>query len=780
MKTLHINVANKVATYSRRDGDIVCGNSDYQVKFAFDSEWADVGPKTARFIWGGGSYDVGFTGDTCAVPKIRNAHEVQVGVYAGDLRTTTAAVIPCLRSILCGDEPQHPEREEDYASEAKEAAERASEDADRAEAAAVRAESTATADQVKLATAQATAAATSAARAESAAEAAKGAITGSAAYVEYLEQPLDTTFTVPNGNAHAPENDRIFVNLKAGERLYLKSNCDRMGAYVYNGETRTELGKVYADEWCVWAMPHDIDSVGFYRGNTTGADLVVKCHAETDKTISAKNLANRLGYPNKESVEMNAWTAGGYIKVPTLENEVTGNVIAISTYKCQMIEVNAGDAFYLQGVGGDAARLYGFADKDRILQYKPGKSVTFPDPTLIVAPYDGYLIVNVNTESPNSLTRVVEKSAFDRINTMEGLLEGNTTTINLKGYGAVGDGVTDDTEAINEALRAAQNGTLYVPEGTYLFSSTLHIGTGTKIEGTGKNSVFKMVSTGFSFSSISWRPDAVANSRYRYPVMLFAEDAEGCVLKDFCLDGEVAAFVDHNQDGITIRGKNHRVEGVIVHDINYFPDSWSGRGCNTPGYGIHCFNVENVNVVGVDIWNCGYENFGTEYAENITVTGSKFGLANQTGFQVHRSSHHIRLENSTIKTKDNVNAPEGFTMDADPAYPMSDIHLVGCYVDTHVNTVAGGETYIFIEGNKIDGMFHIMGQYADVLVIRGNYIGWRINAYAKNVIIADNVFNNPDTPQYYMIQVRGKNIHVDNNFSTCGHEEINIVEVEDI
>ncbi len=152
MKTLHINVANKVATYSRRDGDIVCGNSDYQVKFTFDSEWEAHSEKTARFIWGGAHHDVDFTGDTCNVPKISNAHEVQIGVYAGDLSTTTPAVVGCLRSILCGNEPQRPESAEVYTNEAKAAADRAEAAAEearsiipteavaKAEAAAVRAE----------------------------------------------------------------------------------------------------------------------------------------------------------------------------------------------------------------------------------------------------------------------------------------------------------------------------------------------------------------------------------------------------------------------------------------------------------------------------------------------------------------------------------------------------------------------------------------------------------------------------------------------------------------
>ena len=136
MKVLNVNVANKIATYRKHDGAIVCGNSDYQVKFTFDEEWAEHDKKTARFIWNGLHMDKNFTGDTCEVPIIRGARIVKVGVYAGNLSTTTSATIPALPSVLCGGEAPTPENDKHFASEAKEAADRAEEAADRAEEAA--------------------------------------------------------------------------------------------------------------------------------------------------------------------------------------------------------------------------------------------------------------------------------------------------------------------------------------------------------------------------------------------------------------------------------------------------------------------------------------------------------------------------------------------------------------------------------------------------------------------------------------------------------------------
>lgn len=134
MKTLHVHVADKIATYHKRDGDIICGNSDYQVEFTFDSEWQGHNDKTARFKYNGKYTDVDFSGTTCPVPILTNTTKVKVGVYAGDLNTTTAAVIHCKPSILCGDATPSAENNQNYVNEAKE-------QADRAELAAVRAES---------------------------------------------------------------------------------------------------------------------------------------------------------------------------------------------------------------------------------------------------------------------------------------------------------------------------------------------------------------------------------------------------------------------------------------------------------------------------------------------------------------------------------------------------------------------------------------------------------------------------------------------------------------
>lgn len=102
---IQINVTDKRAT-PVGSPTIVCGNGDYQAVFDFDAEWTGLTAKTARFVYVRDGVvqhqDVVFEGNTAAVPVLANIKEVRVGVFAGDLRTSTPALIPCELSIRCG------------------------------------------------------------------------------------------------------------------------------------------------------------------------------------------------------------------------------------------------------------------------------------------------------------------------------------------------------------------------------------------------------------------------------------------------------------------------------------------------------------------------------------------------------------------------------------------------------------------------------------------------------------------------------------------------------
>lgn len=104
MPTIHINVKNRVAT-ANGDSRIINGNSDYSIEFDFDAEWANLNNKIGIFAYNDAAthkwayQPVMFSGNTCAVPILRDIHCVYVGVTAGNVRVTTPAKVQCRLSI---------------------------------------------------------------------------------------------------------------------------------------------------------------------------------------------------------------------------------------------------------------------------------------------------------------------------------------------------------------------------------------------------------------------------------------------------------------------------------------------------------------------------------------------------------------------------------------------------------------------------------------------------------------------------------------------------------
>ena len=98
MPTIDIIIRNKTAS-AVNPPCIVCGNSNYNVKFDFDEEWQAHNNKIGVFAYNRcgewQSEKVLFEGDICPVPALHGVRSVWIGVTAGDVRTSTPADVPC-------------------------------------------------------------------------------------------------------------------------------------------------------------------------------------------------------------------------------------------------------------------------------------------------------------------------------------------------------------------------------------------------------------------------------------------------------------------------------------------------------------------------------------------------------------------------------------------------------------------------------------------------------------------------------------------------------------
>jgi hypothetical protein len=66
-----------------------------------------------------------------------------------------------------------------------------------------------------------------------------------------------------------------------------------------------------------------------------------------------------------------------------------------------------------------------------------------------------------------------------------GISGGDSPRLSVKDFGAVGDGATDDTAALQYALNIAAGKSLYFPQGIYLISDTIYVPPATTIYGEG-------------------------------------------------------------------------------------------------------------------------------------------------------------------------------------------------------------------------------------------------------------------------------------------------------
>ena len=101
-------------------------------------------------------------------------------------------------------------------------------------------------------------------------------------------------------------------------------------------------------------------------------------------------------------------------------------------------------------------------------------------------------------------------------------------------YGITGDGVTDDTAAIQAyaaALKTAGGGELYLPKGTYIIKGTIAIPSNVLMRGDGNGTIIKL-GDAFTLTPVLFRDPTPI-----YPYVTTEEDSSGITFKDFVIYG---------------------------------------------------------------------------------------------------------------------------------------------------------------------------------------------------------------------------------------------------
>ena len=182
--------------------------------------------------------------------------------------------------------------------------------------------------------------------------------------------------------------------------------------------------------------------------------------------------------------------------------------------------------------------------------------------------------------------------------------------INIKQFGAKGDGISDDTQAIKDALNFADKNKIrkiIFSEGTYRVSETIFIPNSTSIYVSG---LCKIVST-------------IKNGA----ILNFIVDSESNIRNTYLVQGPGKLYINSKS------GRNSQyVIGVKISGTNYCNVHFTNTTMNNCYIGLQ---IESKNVWNITVENCifFYNTWGYFYGQNPSQTSTTVNAGERICFK---------------------------------------------------------------------------------------------------------------------------------------------------
>lgn len=218
----------------------------------------------------------------------------------------------------------------------------------------------------------------------------------------------------------------------------------------------------------------------------------------------------------------------------------------------------------------------------------------------------------------------------------------NFPYVNVKSLGAVGDGETDDTTALQSAL--TQHKKIYIPSGTYLINATLQIGSNTEIMGDGESTIIQLGDNP-ALTPYQWSTN-YGDDNYFYPFMV-ADQKTSVFVHDLKIIGNLETEDEHTQTGLCFFNSTEcYAENLTIDHINYFPDNSLPRpsGQWRRGWGLSMFDCTNVYIAKCNISYSPYENLRVgKNSKHVVVSDCVLEYGWRTGLQILRGCDDITV-----------------------------------------------------------------------------------------------------------------------------------------
>ena len=319
--------------------------------------------------------------------------------------------------------------------------------------------------------------------------------------------------------------------------------------------------------------------------------------------------------------------------------------------------------------------------------------------------------------------------------------------ISVKDFGAVGDGIADDTESIQNALKVSKK--VYIPKGIYKITKQIKVYSNTILEMHNEAVLINYILTGatsvlsnYDLGEVVTAYNGESNIHISGGMILCTPNEE---YKDIFLNKG-----DWGNQGITIaHGTNIKIENVRIQDV-------------FRAHAIEITGCEDVTIDGClfDGWisNPTYDVQGTDseaHREAVQIEDATTGASN--AYADGTQSKKIRLINNKCKIVNSSYLP----------FPTA----FGSHSNTDVSE------YIYIDNNEIVGCSRAGISYGNFIhgsisknIIRscGRGIYSRLAKPIRDFIIKENIISNIDGTGIY-INSHSKNVVITENIvEECG------------
>lgn len=358
-------------------------------------------------------------------------------------------------------------------------------------------------------------------------------------------------------------------------------------------------------------------------------------------------------------------------------------------------------------------------------------------------------IVDSPEASSTFLTRLVADAEYASQISLNNKISKNEIVVNVKDFGAVGDGFVDDTIAIQAALdhiRDSRGGVLWFPTGEFKVNGNVYLCSNVHITGS-KGAVIRKTTGSTNYCVFV----GLAGSSFGY----------GGGLSNIKLTG--LTFRGNLGAGISLSAMSlHRASGVYVEDCSFLETSQNG----------HVFDLMGCEWVWINksFFRGIKPVVGRGYTEAIqcdasTRNGLGFGMIDRAANEVFDGigSRHIWVTNCefTPFEVDGVTYPAQSPMGSHSyvdGKPHQYLHFIN-------NTVRGVVTS---KGDNYSGVVHFVGAQ-DVYIVDNDVDGSMISNTFVRFVSGTNAtplaeVNNPSPPLALAAKpIQPKNVYIRNN-----------------